>query len=533
MIDEFQAALDSIDTKLIKYDERKTKSVHTDRGPAMTVEKFSKHLIGALGKKAVNYPNVFSALHSTEELGDMLKQYAEAKGLAVSTKIEIPSSFKDLTLNLDLSHTGQYAKFFLTTPDDFVSPVSGSAFIKVLQLKENDAVAAARKVFPLYLPRNPPGVSRQKDEQGVDMEYLNTYVPPAWTRYEGIDKLPDRLPASFEKLINHLFPLKEEREYFFSWAYHSLFSRAFVYLILCGAPGTGKNRLKLVLRALHGHSNTIDGKKSTLVERFNSQLADATLAWFDELHYDLEMENVMKELQNDSISIEKKGIDATRSTRIFASLIISNNKPRDNHIAFDGRKFAPLVVRDKRLDESMTPAEINDLTNKVEDWSKPTYDIAYIAQIGKWIKKHGKSKKWPNLEYRGPMFWALAHTSMSRWQKKAALLALDSAKNPKGRLTIDPKMGVLWSSLHDTSQRKNGDRSLQFPEFSSVKHFFDIFRDSKGQKVFETTLVPDSIMGDFWIKVIASDVKIMTEAQVLGNKPGGTNDKDEKDTDYV
>src|SRR5690606_21243232 len=111
-----------------------------------------------------------------------------------------------------------------------------------------------------------------------------------------------------------------------SWLYHSMFKRSFVYLILCGAPGTGKNRLKLVLRALHGHINTIDGKRSTLIERFNSQLADSTLAWFDELHYNMEMENTMKELQNDSISIERKGIDATRSTSIHASLIISNNK---------------------------------------------------------------------------------------------------------------------------------------------------------------------------------------------------------------
>ena len=131
--------------------------------------------------------------------------------------------------------------------------------------------------------------------------------------------------------------------------YAALFNRAYTFLILCGAGGIGKNRLKLVNKALHGHHNAIDGKKSTFTERFNSQLYDCTEAWFDELTYTMDMENVMKEIQNDTISIERKGIDATRSTKIYASSVISNNKPRDNYIAFDARKFVPLQLTNNRL----------------------------------------------------------------------------------------------------------------------------------------------------------------------------------------
>lgn len=531
MQDQFKAALNSIRLDITKYRPDKQRPIVTNKG-TMSVEKFSKYVLASLGASAIDFPEVFKATQDLKLMSDILETFAKENIKEVERVIEIPEDYKSLTLNVDDSHTGQRNKYFMTTEEEFVSHISGNVFISVCQLKEVEAASIARKVTPQYMPHKKRGISIKKDEMGLTQNVFNTYMPPAWTRYEGIDDLPDSLPKSFTKLVKHLFPVPEEREYFFSWLYHSLFKRSFVYLVLCGAPGTGKNRLKLVMRALHGHSNTIDGKKSTLVERFNSQLADATLAWFDELHYDLNMENLMKELQNDSISIERKGIDATRSTRIHASLVISNNKPRDNFIAFDARKFAPLQISNDRLEASMTAKEITEMTLKVEDWQNKNYDLAYIAQIGKWIKKHGKSDKWPQLEYRGPMFWMLAHTSMSRWQKKAAMTMLEAVANPPGRAIIDKEKGFLWSSLHDLSQKKNGDKSLQFPDFSTVKHFFDIFRDSDGNLAFKTSGVRKNIMGDFWVKSKFENVEIITEAQVIEAKAVKGKSNGEKEEEY-
>jgi hypothetical protein len=397
-------------------------------------------------------------------------------------------------------------------------------------LFRSDAVSAARKVVPEYLPRSGTGVFSRKNLYGNEEEVLNTYIPPKWMEYAEKNRMKDSLPESFNRLVNHLFPLEIEREYLFSWIYHSLFSRSFVYLVLCGAPGTGKNRLKLILRALPGHENTIDGKRSTLVERFNSQLSDATLAWFDELSYDMEMENVMKELQNDSISIEKKGIDATRSTKIYSSLVVSNNKPRDNYIAFDSRKFAPLVISSRRLETSMDPGMIARMSSWVEDPAAPTYNLPYIARIGNWIRNHGRSDKWPHLEYRGPMFYMLAHTSMTRWQKKAVTIMTDAEKVLPGRAVVDPKKGILWSSIQELSQKKNGDRSLQFPDFTTIKYFFDIFLDSKGNKAFKTESIRDDIMGDFWVKPVVGNLKIVTEAELLGEQNDRTIKADKRKT---
>lgn len=521
-------ALASINLKLLKYDQSKQRPVATSRG-TMNVEKFCALVTKDLSRNANKFPDVWDALHDTTEMEKMLVDYAGKNHILKGGKVEvpIPVDMEGLTLNMNLAAKGKDERFFLTHEDETVARVSGETYLLLHQMGPLEAAAAARKVIPDYLPRGKRGVIDTEND-GKKETLFNVYTPPAWTKYPNPKSLPDKLPVLFEKLVNHLFPLKEEREFFFAWLHDSLYTRSFTFLILCGAPGTGKNRLKLVMRALHGHVNTVDGKKSTLVERFNSQLSESTLAWFDELHYDADMENTMKELQNDSISIERKGVDATRATRIHASIVISNNKPRDNYIAFDARKFAPLVITNKRLEESMKPEEIDAITKKVEDPKSETFDIEFLAQIARWVKRRGASKKWPNLEYRGPMFWTLAHTSMARWQKKAVMLILDNeARNPRNGWDQD-KGAILWSVAHQRSLRKNGDRSLQFPDFTSVRAFFEVFRDGRGRKAFETEAVKDNIMGDFYVKPIFKHTEIITEASITEQR-GKQNAKAKKE----
>lgn len=523
------SALEAADIKIVKYDPGKQRPITTARHGSFTVEKFCKTLADALGPKALEFPEVFQATHDISAMSKMIGQYARKRGIFGGDRtISVPEEFKDLTLNMDIT-SSRDLKFFMTTEKEVVSVVSGAAYVRVMQMKDLEAVSVARKVVPEYLPRDRRGISKI-EYQGKVFDVFNTYVPPRWKSYQYSKQLPDKLPALFEKLVRHLFPIEEEREYFFSWLYHSMFKRSYVYLILCGAPGTGKNRLKLVLRALHGHSNTVDGKRSTLVEKFNSQLADSTLAWFDELSYGHDMENTMKELQNDSISIERKGIDATRSTRIHSSLIISNNKPRDNFIAFDARKFAPLLLTPKRLEASMTPEEIDKLTGKVEDEKAETFDIRFLAQIAKWVRRHGYSNKWPHLEYKGPMFYKLAHTSMSRWQKVAAMTILNLNPQQSNRIVYDEKKGFLWSTVHDYASKKNTDKSYAFPDFTTVKHFFDVFVDAKGEKTFSTLELDDNIMGDFWVKKLRDSAKILTESsQILPTKGEDDGEKGRKE----
>lgn len=531
-IEQLEAALDEVGFDVTKVDPSKQRVVSINGGATITADRMCETLKLALRQNITKYPLVMEMMFNPGDLRECLIEIAKRENKIVGTKaaIEVPDSYRELTLNIDQSHTGRDVKYFMTTKDEFVSEISGNVYVRVMQMRDDEAMSVARKVVPQYMPRDPNGVVTVKNVGAETVDVFNTYVPPMWVRYKG--ELPDRLPKLFEKLVNHLFPSEYERDYFYAWLYESLFGRAYVYLILCGPGGTGKNRLKLIMRALHGHHNTVDGKRSTLRERFNSQLADSTLAWFDELHYDMEMENFMKEIQNDSISIERKGVDATRSTRIYASCVISNNKPRDNYIAMDARKFVPLQITQTRLDKVMTAEEIDTLTKKVENWSSEHFDIKFVAQIGRWIRKYGKlkSRKWPHLEYKGPMFYKLAHTSLSRWQKKAASTLIAGDKLNNSRIVVDSKLGYLWSTVADNTQKKNGDRALQYPDHSTVRHFFDIFVDAKGKKVFKTSPVPKDLMGDFYVKVINKQASILTEMdvnlQVTGKENGQTESEE-------
>lgn len=499
-------------------DSKKVKKVLLTSGETISVDKLREKILknqasifsnleGSQTKEASTILKLISGL--TADFEKILREHATNNSvIEEASSVDLPKGYEDVELNVDTSNHSRELKFFLTK-DDLLHPSSAWLFIRAMGMNEDAALAAARAVHPSYQPRSPKGVF-EKNINEVSINCLNTYLPPAWMSYKG--DLPDSLPETFLKLIDHLYPLKIEKEYFFSWLYHSLFERASVYLVLCGAPGIGKNRLKLVMRALHGHDNTVDGKRSTITERFNSQLSETTLCWFDELHYNHEMENFMKEVQNDSTSIERKGQDATRSTDLFSSMVISNNRPRDNFIDFNSRKFSPLLLSSKRLEESMTPKEIDLLSSKVEKISNPAFDIKYIARIGRWVKKHGRSDKWPNLEYRGPMFYKLAHTSMSRWQKKAATIIFDPPDNIKRKIEGDK---YSWSAIEEFSKKKNGDRSLDFPDYSSVKAFFDSFLDGNGNNSFKTKTKPGkNPMGDFWVWSLNPEGKIITEQDV-------------------
>lgn len=493
--------------KLVKYDPLKQRPVSTNMG-TMSLEKFAKAIREGLGAEGAKYADILGATYDLTKLGDIIEQHAKLHKVLVSkskTYVEIPDGLKGLMLNFDMSANGRENKFFLTDENEQISRISGEAYLLTHQLSVIEGVSQARCVIPEYLPRKPPGVFTQNFPGRTEVIF-NSYVQPSWHRFRNWDELPSTLPPLVKKLLDHLFENQIDREYFWDWVYASLFSRAQVFMVLCGEPGIGKNRLKLLLRALHGHENTIDGKKSTITEKFNGQISNATLVWFDELQYDLKMENTMKELPNDTLAIERKGIDATRGTKIYSSFVISNNKPRDNYISFDSRKFAPLKLTQKRLEQSMTSREIDSLTKKLEDPSSTTYDVALVAQTVKWLQSRKSSGKWPNLEYRGSMFWHLAHTSMAQYQKRiVAALNEYCGDQLRQKPGWDESLRAFrWSILSRSLSKRGEFKDLRLPDFSTIQIFLESFRDKDGNKVFETIPVGGpNILGDFWIKPIS------------------------------
>lgn len=405
----------------------------------------------------------------------------------VSTDLlDLQKNTEALTLNVNLSDAED---IFLTNNDCIRSIVSAEVYAMVRGIPLEELCLKARFVLPKYYPRIKDKLFYEKQDDGKEHTVLNTYTEPAWSKVELNEP---KLPTLLIKILKHLVPIEEEREYLLDWIHSSLTNRARVYLLLCGVPGIGKTALKDLLRVLHGDTNFVAGKKSTLTTQFNSQLAEGTLLCFDELRYSEEEENVMKEIPNSTVSIEKKGVDATRGTEIYASLLINNNKLRDNYLGFDSRKFVPLTLNQERLETSVTPEEIQEFYTKI---SKETMDLDFVANIGQYIVKHGKSTKWPNGEYKTPMFYRITHSSMAKWQKKLLELLRK----------LEEKLPMDCSDLEAEFIKSTKKTNIIFPDYSTVMYFLQIFRDLKGNKVYEVQEYLDSISGDFEIKLFKEE----------------------------
>ena len=465
-------------------------------------------------------PSLFMELSIDHKFSSLMKEYLDTY---IPSATSLPEQFQGLTLNLDISN---YENFFMTDSRDYVSFVSAEIYCKLLGLKDAERLKEARLVYPMYNPRMDLKIYRDTiPGYEKDTLVLNTYIPPKWKFTKSNSEYCPRL---FTKLVKHLIPNDKDRKYLLYWIRKSMVSRSMVYLVLCGAPGVGKNTLKRVLKALHGDLNTVDGKKSTLTTQFNSQLSKGTLIWFDELRYNEAEENVMKEIPNESISIEAKGVDATLSTLLYGSYVISNNKPRDNYLSMDARKFAPITLTSKRLEEGMTSKEIEELINKV-DPTKDTYDVQFISNLANWIINNCDSDEWPNDEYRSDMFYILTHTSMSKWQKKVISIISEMkvggyeyvktkvSKSESDKFKIYGYGSITCSALENLfeSYNKVDKKNLIFPEYSTVESFLTYYRDLSGNKVCKITKIPDSIQGDFLIEKTAPEMLVAIPTDIF------------------
>lgn len=507
-----KSALDAAGIVLKSYDPDKSRPVRTTEG-TLTVGAFAEKLRTKLHKDLKKHPEILDGIQDHVEMEKLLEDYAITE-LGLGQPGVVPDEVAHLTLNVDQASTDQsLKKFFCTTPEEFrETQISGQYYMGKCCITPAEAFLSARAVVPRYMPRRPPGIHPSTSTITLQKtNFFNNYVPSAWELWKIRNpkewaKVSDKPPAIVVRLLQHVIPSKEERNYFYAWLYTSMTKRSYVYLVLCGLPGVGKNRLKLLMRALHGHNNASDGKKETFGandSKFNSQMEENTFLWFDELKYGPDMEPRMKEYQNDYISIERKNQDATRSTEIFCSMVISNNYARDNYLLFNSRKFAPVVLGNKPLTASMSEKEIGDLSERLDD-THPRFDVKLVAQIAKWIKTIGPKyiSQWPNLEYQGPMYWRLAHTSMSRWQK-IAVLAL-TVQNDRGPFAgWDAIRGAfLWSKVEESLRRKKEYESKDYRDATTVKAFFETYCNTSGEKVFEVETTENNTLQDFWIKPI-------------------------------
>ena len=458
------------------------------------------------------YAAIGSLVYIPEKAQEILFQHAYDTGLVPASSRsdsevidldKLPEQMRGLTLYLDPTIPGGNRKsncWYLVNKENRVVNYSADHYIAAAGIRNPIALEGLVIAAKKYVPFQKPGILKNTfDEMGSNL--FNIYQPPSWKDVPNNGE-PTKLPLLFRKLMTAMFPIKKELEFVLAWMAKSISGRAQTHLVLFGNPGVGKNRLKLVMRALHGFSNTVDGKQSSL-RKFNSQLKDCTLLWYDELKYGPEEIPTLKEIPNESMSIEQKGEDATKASEIFASVVISNNKLRDNHLEFNDRKFSPVVLRKSRLEKAMHPDEIAELTEKANVLGK-NYDNEFIAQIARYLRRKYKNAEeiFPNMEYRGKMFWKIAHTSMTKAQKRAVDIVLGAGLFPETSPLTPSKNGFIWSQVEAQLDKKLKD--LKLADNTTFQSFFDNFRGPNGERIFKTKNMKknNNYTNDFYITFV-------------------------------
>lgn len=344
---------------------------------------------------------------------------------------------------------------------------------------------------------------------GETYKFLNLYTPPKWESLSKEIPEPRNVDLSpFLLVLRQVAAFPEERQYLISWLKKAIEDKAPTILILCGEPGIGKNTFFNTLSALFGYKNAFASKRSTL-EKFNSHLENSKLLLFDELQWSYSDRERLKEFANDRISTESKGKNASRGTRIYASLIIMNNDASNNCVQYDDRKFVPLVTGTERLDivAKKEGIGIDSFIDKINEES-PNYCPHTVKAIYDYIINNGDYKKYPaDMSYYGPGFWRLAYQNRTEWQRKvthylAHILLLSDrlrtdAKFKKDYGIFDTKKYNVLYSMYRTGEKLKWSHVMKVIDFDriapghdKVLRFLKMFRTPEGEPIFKVESLP-------------------------------------------
>lgn len=238
---------------------------------------------------------------------------------------------------------------------------------------------------------------------------FNTAYPIQYSREEE-KELRNDFKTFFETLFN-----KDVLQYVINWCFYSTKEKNPTYLLLVGRGGVGKNLFVDALGKVHGEQNYNKAAPSILQDKFNPQLVECTLLFFDEVNFSASRsgstyaKNRLKEWANPYVAIERKGVDAVKKKTHFSG-ILATNHIADCHLDIEDRKFSAIELTNQKVDERMFKGAgdaINEYINSEE------FPQAFYT----YLKKNANEDFNPHKEHKGDLFYRIVRSSLSEWQK--------------------------------------------------------------------------------------------------------------------
>ena len=238
---------------------------------------------------------------------------------------------------------------------------------------------------------------------------INAHVMPKWRLAEV--ETPE-LPKVFDDFMAHLFPDEVSREYVYHWLYFALTSRNYTYLLLHGDRGVGKNTFAIVCRLLLGLENFSFISSGFFDSRFNGELKNIRMGFFDEHDILSEHMSVWKQLPETYLTIEEKGMKPEQY-RNHASFIVANNFEAKIDLLGDERKFSVPILGSLKVDEVLGQDVLEGFLRDLAD------DGSVIANIGWYIlKKYKDSNRFnPNKPLITDLFHDIVEKALTNWQR--------------------------------------------------------------------------------------------------------------------
>lgn len=219
------------------------------------------------------------------------------------------------------------------------------------------------KTYMADFTYNPYVLKKLYKEEGFYR--FNTYNCPFWLIehfFNAEPLVPCVIPDLYVTFLNHLTDGDgQSYNYILDWLATMLKDRNYCILSTIGNQGIGKGVLGSIMEKLVGKDNFSLTDNRLIKKEFNAQILNKRLVYIDELKVqNATEENRLKLLINDTIEVEKKGVDSI-NVRNFSSTYVSSNDFDAVRLRGDDRRFSIVDLTDKKLIDIMNQKEINAL----------------------------------------------------------------------------------------------------------------------------------------------------------------------------
>jgi len=291
---------------------------------------------------------------------------------------------------------------------------------------------------------------------------FNSHIFPEWRFHEVKTPTP---PQFFFSLMEHLFPTTEGRRYVYHWMRNAIFDRNQTVLLLASNMGTGKGTLADIMEQLVGEPNFQKQGEGFFQTRFNAELKNKRLVVFDEVSVGKRTKDQLKLFCNNTIPIEKKGIDVAPAVTNYASYMVMNNYVTENELLADDRRFSVPEITDIPLLDVFSEEEVNEFHKELR------YNPEIIQQIGWWLKENGELPHWDvHIPYKKDRFFFLVKNSLKEWQK----FIVD-------KIQSGTEEKYLLIDLRDEYEELTGSKN--FAGGSKVANFLSQYKELDGKVV--------------------------------------------------